>query len=81
LKNINALRNQASFTTLPATHDAGDYHGGMGLRPSGSVSFLSPVISAARQEARLFGLGETQTEMVNRKNSISVQGHNFMNSS
>ena len=61
------------------THDVGDHHGG-GLRPSGSVSFLSPVVKAARMEAINFGMGETQTEMLNRRNSISVQGHNFMNS-
>lgn len=52
----NALRGQNSYTTLPATYD----HQDRGLGQSGSVSFLSPVITAARNEVtnKNFGFAE-----------------------
>lgn len=49
------MRNQNSFTTLPATHDVRDFGG---MNKSGSVSYLSPVVKAAREEVRNFGFGE-----------------------
>lgn len=64
--------NQNSFTTLPATHDLNNMGGGGGMVKSGSVSYLSPVVKAAREEVRNFGFGEAQTMMTNRDNNISV---------
>ena len=52
------------------------------MKGSGSVSFLSPVISAARREVNNMGYADHQTDMMgDRHNSLSVNGHKFMASS
>ena len=76
LQHIALNRNQNSYTTLPATHDPGDR--GM-MKHSGSVSYLSPVITAARQEVNTLGNGDAHTEMMgDRKYTLSVADGQFM---
>jgi len=67
--------NQASYTTLPGTNEIGG-----GLKGSGSVSYLNPVIASARKESKLMSpferstLNNTEQLMSPRDYNMSVSG-------